>query len=63
MPGVSPFDVVLSNSAKDKPVVHDAAERLKIDGLRVCFEAWEIRRGDSIPAKAGRRFHSRPVPK
>ena len=46
-----PYDVFLSHSAKDKPVVRDVAERLKKDGLRVWFDEWEIRPGDSIPAK------------
>ena len=51
MPGEFPYDVFLSHSAKDKPVVRDVAERLKKDGLRVWFDEWEIRPGDSIPAK------------
>jgi small GTP-binding protein len=45
------FDVFLSHSSKDKPVVRKLAERLKADGLRVWFDEWEIRPGDSIPAK------------
>jgi len=45
------FDVFLSHSSKDKAVVHPLAERLKADGLRVWFDTWEIRVGDSIPAK------------
>ncbi|MFH1069187.1 MAG: TIR domain-containing protein [Candidatus Glassbacteria bacterium] len=45
------FDVFLSHSAKDKPVVRGIAERLRADGLRVWFDEWEIRPGDSIPAK------------
>ena len=51
MPDEFPYDVFLSHSAKDKPVVRDVAERLKKDGLRVWFDEWEIRPGDSIPAK------------
>ena len=51
MPGEFPYDVFLSHSAKDKPVVRDVAERLRKDGLRVWFDEWEIRPGDSIPAK------------
>ena len=43
-----PYDVFLSHSAKDKPVVRDVAERLRKDGLRVWFDEWEIRPGDSI---------------
>ena len=38
MPGEFPYDVFLSHSAKDKPVVRDVAERLKQDGLRVWFD-------------------------
>ena len=51
MPDSFPFDVFLSHSAKDKAVVRPLAERLKKDGLRVWFDEWEIRPGDSIPAK------------
>src|SRR4051794_29410783 len=45
------FDVFLSHSSKDKPVVRSLAERLKRDGLKVWFDQWEIRLGDSIYAK------------
>jgi len=45
------FDVFLSHSSKDKAVVRPLAERLQADGLRVWFDEWEIRPGDSIPAK------------
>lgn len=45
------FDVFLSHSFKDKAVVRTVAERLRADGLRVWFDAWEIQPGDSIPAK------------
>jgi hypothetical protein len=45
------YDVFLSHSSKDKPVVRAIAERLKQDGLRVWFDEWEIKPGDSIPAK------------
>jgi len=48
MPGEFHYAVFLSHSAKDKPVVRDVAERLKKDGLRVWFDEWEIRPGDSI---------------
>ena len=47
----SVYDVFLSYSARDKATVHALAERLKADGLRVWLDAWEIRPGDSIPAK------------
>ena len=34
-----PYDVFLSHSAKDKPVVRPLAERLRADGLKV----WPVR--------------------
>jgi small GTP-binding protein len=45
------YDVFLSHSSKDATTVRAIAERLKKDGLRVWLDAWEIRPGDSIPAK------------
>src|SRR5215510_11984482 len=45
------YDVFLSHSSKDKAVVRTVAERLRADGLRVWLDDWEIRPGDSIPAK------------
>ena len=45
------YDVFLSHSSKDKAVVRDVADRLRGDGLRVWFDEWELRPGDSIPAK------------
>jgi hypothetical protein len=45
------YDVFLSYSSKDKKTVHDLAERLKKDGLRVWLDAWAIKPGDSIPLK------------
>ena len=45
------YDVFLSQSSKDKPVVRALAERLKQDGLRLWFDEWEIKPGDNIPAK------------
>jgi hypothetical protein len=45
------WDVFLSHSSKDKDVVRDIANRLKSDGVRVWFDEWEIKPGDSIPAK------------
>jgi WD40 repeat protein len=45
------FDVFISHSSKDKAVIRDLAERLRADGLRVWFDEWNIRPGDSIPAK------------
>jgi hypothetical protein len=43
--------VFLSHSSKDKPVVRALAKRLKKDGLRVWFDEWELKPGDSIPTK------------
>ena len=45
------YDVFISHSAKDKPVVRQLAERLKQDGLRVWFDDWEIQLGDLIGLK------------
>ena len=45
------FDLFLSHSAKDKAVVRAIAEKLKQDGLRVWFDEWILKPGDSIPAK------------
>ena len=45
------FDVFLSHSSRDKEIVRPLAERLRKDGLRVCFDEWELRPGDSIPSK------------
>ena len=45
------YDVFLSHSAKDKTIVRPLAERLRADGLRVWFDEWILKPGDSIPAK------------
>jgi WD40 repeat protein len=45
------YDVFLSHSSKDKPVVRELARRLKDDGLRVWFDEWEIEPGDMIGLK------------
>ena len=45
------YDVFLSHSAKDKPIVRAVAERLRADGLRVWFDEWILKPGDSIPSK------------
>lgn len=45
------YDVFLSHSAKDKAVVRPLAERLRADGLKVWFDEWVLKPGDSIPAK------------
>src|SRR6187397_2399455 len=51
MPDQFQYDVFLSHSAKDKAVVRPLAERLRKDGLRVWFDEWVLKAGDSIPAK------------
>nr|VFJ65524.1 MAG: CobQ/CobB/MinD/ParA nucleotide binding domain-containing protein [Candidatus Kentron sp. FW] len=43
------YDVFISYANKDKPIARDLAERLQGDGLRVWFDEWMIRPGDSIP--------------
>ena len=45
------YDVFLSHSTKDKGVVRELAERLRKDGLKVWFDEWVLKAGDSIPAK------------
>ena len=45
------YDVFLSHSSKDKVVVRELAERFREAGLRLWFDEWEIKPGDSIPAK------------
>jgi hypothetical protein len=51
MQGDFTYDVFLSHSSKDKAVVGDVAERLRKNGLRVWFDEWVLKPGDSIPAK------------
>ncbi|MEB3242123.1 MAG: TIR domain-containing protein, partial [Cyanobacteriota bacterium] len=45
------YDVFLSHSSADKPVVRQLAVRLREAGLRVWFDEWIIKPGDLIPAK------------
>ncbi len=45
------YDVFLSHSAKDKAVVRPLAERLRMDEVKVWFDEWVLKPGDSIPAK------------
>ncbi|SEH41863.1 TIR domain-containing protein [Magnetospirillum fulvum] len=45
------FDVFLSHSSKDKPVVFEIAQKLREDGIRVWLDDWRIRPGDNIPMK------------
>jgi len=48
MPENFQYDVFLSHSSKDKPIVRPLAERLRGNGLRVWFDEWEMRAGDHI---------------
>ena len=45
------YDLFLSHSSKDKAVAQPLAERLRKDGLKVWFDEWEVKPGDSILAK------------
>ncbi len=45
------YDVFLSHSSADKPVVRQLAEGLKAGGLRVWFDEWIIKPGDLISTK------------
>ena len=53
MPEQFQYDVFLSYSAKDKAVVRPLAEPLRQDGVKVWFDEWVLKPGDSIPAKIG----------
>jgi len=45
------YDIFFNYNSKDKPAVRELAERLRKDGLRVWFDEWMIKPGDSIPIK------------
>lgn len=45
------YDVFLSHSEKDKPIVRDVAERLRKDGLLVWLDEWVLKPGDHVQAK------------
>ena len=47
MPDEFPCDVFLSHSEKDKAVVRPLAERLRADGVKVWFDEWVLKPGDS----------------
>jgi len=51
MPDEFPYDVFLSHSATDKAVVRPLAERLRADGMKLWFDEWVLKPGDSIPAR------------
>ena len=48
MPDEFPYDVFLSHSAKDKTAVRPLAERLRADGVKVWFDEWALKPGDSL---------------
>ena len=48
MPDEFPYDVFPHHSAKAKAVVRPLAERLRSDGVKVCFDEWVFKPGDSI---------------
>ena len=48
MPDDFPYDVFLSHSANDKAVVRPLAERMRADGVKVWFDEWVLKPGDSI---------------
>lgn len=52
------YDVFLSHSSKDKPVVRELAERLRSDGLRVWFDEWVIEPDNPIPLAIERGLES-----
>src|SRR5437870_2934775 len=45
------WDLFLSYSSRDRSIVGAIAERLRADGLRVWFDAWELRAGDHVQAR------------
>ena len=47
------YDVFLSHSAKDKAVVRDVAERLRKDGVKVWFDEWVLKPGDTFEYSSG----------
>jgi hypothetical protein len=51
MPEHFDYDVFVSHSTKDKAVVRPLADRLRKDHLKVWFDEWVLKPGDSIPAK------------
>ena len=61
MPDEFLYDVFLSHSVKDKAVVRPLAERLRADGVKVWFEEWVLKPGDSIPAKIAEPQHDMPI--
>ena len=50
------YDVLLSHGVKDKAVVRPLAERLRKDRVKVWFDEWMLKPGNSIPAKIEKRL-------
>lgn len=50
------YDVFLSRSSEDKPVVREIAARFKKDGVRVWLDEEQIKPVDNIPAKIEERL-------
>jgi uncharacterized NAD(P)/FAD-binding protein YdhS len=61
MPEVFRYDVFLSHSSKDKLVARAIAQQLRDEGLRVWFDEWVIKPGDSIPTKIDEGLESSRV--
>ena len=51
MPDPLQYDVFLSHSSKDKGVVRQLAERGRPGRVGGWVDEWEIRAGDSMPAR------------
>lgn len=50
------YDVLLSRSATDKPVVRPLAERLRQERLKVRFDGWVLKASDSIAVEIEERL-------
>lgn len=59
MPEQFQYKIFPSHSAKDKAVVRPLAQGLRKDGLKMWFDGWVLKPGDSIPAKNEGLEHSR----
>ncbi len=42
------YYVFLNHSSKDKDIVRAVADRFRADGLKVWFDEWVLKPGDSI---------------
>lgn len=45
------YDIFISHSSKDKPIVRELGDRLITEGFSVWFDEWEIQVGEQIPQK------------